>query len=77
MMNIGRLTGFESTVVMVLFSISSATAPEAANIAMNKLVRNSVDNPNSRKSLLSSLRVYIVSDGHIKSKKRAATMITR
>jgi len=62
---------------MVLFSISSATAPEAANIAMNKLVRKSVDNPNSRKSLLSSLSVYIVSDGHIKSKKRAATMITR
>jgi hypothetical protein len=60
---------------MVLFSISSATAPEAENIAMNKLVKKSVDNPNSRKSLLSSVIVYIVRDGLMKNKSRAAIII--
>jgi NAD+--asparagine ADP-ribosyltransferase len=60
---------------MVLFSISLATAPEAENIAMNKLVKNSVDNPISRKNLLSSLIVYIVRDGLIKNKNRAAIII--
>ena len=61
--------------MMVLFSISLATAPEAENIAMNKLVRNNVDKPISRKSLLSSLIVYIAMDGLIKSNSRAAPMI--
>jgi hypothetical protein len=60
---------------MVLFSISSATAPEAENIAMNKLAKNSVDKPISRKSLLSSLIVYIVKDGLMKSRSKAATII--
>jgi hypothetical protein len=74
-MNMGRCTGLLSTVVIVLFSISSATAPEAENIAMNKLAKNSVDNPISRKSLLSSLIVYIVSDGLMKNRNRAAIII--
>jgi hypothetical protein len=73
--NIGRWTGLLRTVVIVLFSSSWATAPEAENIAMNKLVKNSVDNPISRKSLLSSLIVYIVKEGLIKNKNKAATMI--
>jgi len=60
---------------MVLFSSSSATAPDAENIAMNKLLKNSVDNPNSRKSLLSSSIVYIVKDGLIKNKNKAATIM--
>jgi len=42
---------------------------------MNKLVKNSVDNPISRKSLLSSLIVYIVKEGLIKNKNKAARMI--
>jgi hypothetical protein len=75
MMNIGRCTGLLRTVVIVLFSISLATAPEAENIAMNKLVKNNVDKPISRKSLLSSLIVYIVRDGLMKNKNKAATMI--
>ena len=61
---------------MVLFSISSATAPEEEKIAMNKLVKKSVDKPISRRSLLSSLMVYIVSDGLMKNRNRAATIIT-
>ena len=64
------------TVRMVLLSISSATAPEAAKIAMNKLAKNSVDNPNSRKSLLSSLIVYIERDGLTTNKNTAAIMMT-
>ena len=75
-MNMGRCTGLLNTVVIVLFSISSATAPEAENIAMNKLAKNNVDKPISRKSLLSSLIVYIVSDGLMKNKNRAAIIIT-
>ena len=74
-MNIGRWTGLVRTVIIVLFSNSLATAPEAENIEMNKLVKNNVDNPISRKSLLSSLIVYIVKDGLMNSKNRAATMI--
>jgi hypothetical protein len=62
-MNIGRCTGLVTTVMMVLLSISSATAPEAANIEMNKLVRKSVDKPISRKNLVSSSSEYIVSEG--------------
>jgi hypothetical protein len=42
---------------------------------MNKLAKNSVDNPNSRKSLLSSLIVYIVIEGLMKKSSRAAIMI--
>jgi len=42
---------------------------------MNKLVRNNVDSPISRKSLLSSLIVYMAMDGLIKSNNRAAAMI--
>ncbi len=75
MMNIGRCTGLLKTVMMVLFSNSLATAPEAEKIAMNKLVRNSVDRPNSRKSLLSSLIVYMARDGLMKSNSRAAAII--
>jgi len=74
-MNIGRCMGLLMTVIIVLFSISSATAPEAEKIAMNKLVRNNVDKPISRKSLLSSLIVYIVRDGLMKNKSKAATII--
>ena len=61
--------------MIVLFRNSSATAPEAENIAMNKLVRNNVDNPISRKSLLSSSMVYIAMDGLMKNKKSAAKMM--
>ena len=75
MMNIGRCTGLLRTVMMVLSSNSLATAPEAEKIAMNKLVRNSVDRPISRKSLLSSLIVYMARDGLMKSNSRAAAMI--
>jgi len=74
-MNMGRWTGLLSTVVMVLFSISSATAPEAAKIAMNKLERNNVDKPNSRKSLLSSVIVYMVIDGLMNIKSKDAIII--
>jgi hypothetical protein len=74
-MNIGRWTGLLRTVVIVLLSNSCATAPEAEKIAMNKLVKNNVDNPISRKSLLSSLIVYIVRDGLIKNNNNAAIMI--
>jgi hypothetical protein len=74
-MNIGRCTGLLRTVVMVLFSISSATAPEAENIAMNKLTKNNVDKPISRKSLLSSLIVYIVMGGLTINKNRAVNII--
>ena len=42
---------------------------------MNKLVKKSVDNPISRKSLLSSLIVYIVREGLRKNNNKAATMI--
>ena len=49
--------------MMVLFSISSATAPEAEKIVMNKLERKSVERPISRKNLLSSISEYIVMDG--------------
>ena len=38
-------------------------AAEAEKIAVNNPVRNSVDKPNSRSSLLSSSSVYIVSEG--------------
>jgi len=75
-MNIGRWTGLLRTVVMVLFSISLATAPDAEKIAMNKLARKSVDKPTSRRNLLSSLIVYIVRDGLINNKSRAAIIIT-
>jgi hypothetical protein len=61
--------------MIVLFCSSSATAPEAEKIAMNKLVRNNVDSPNSRRSLLSSLIVYIVKDGVTKNNISAATII--
>jgi hypothetical protein len=74
-MNIGRCTGLLRTVVMVLFSISSATAPEAENIAMNKLAKNNVDKPISRKSLLSSLIVYIVMGGLTININRAVKII--
>jgi len=58
-----------------LFSISCATAPDAEKIAMNKLVRNNVDKPISRKSLLSSSIVYIAIDGLMNSNSRAAMII--
>jgi uncharacterized small protein (DUF1192 family) len=74
-MNIGRCTGLLRTVKIVLFSISSATAPEAEKIAMNKLAMKSVDNPNSRNSLLSSLIEYIEIDGLTKNSSRAAMII--
>ena len=72
----GRWTGLVSTVMIVLFSISSATAPEAEKIATNKLVRKSVDSPISRSSLLSSSIVYIASDGLNRNKRSADPMIT-
>ena len=71
----GRWTGLVSTVIIVLFSSSLATAPDAEKIEMNKLVKNSVDNPISRKSLLSSLIVYIAMDGLMKSSSKAAATI--
>jgi hypothetical protein len=42
---------------------------------MNKLAMKSVDKPNSRNSLLSSLIVYIASDGLTKNSSRAAVII--
>jgi len=59
------------------YGAEGATAPEAENIAMNKLVRNSVDKPISRKSLLSSLIVYIVRAGLIKNRNKAAIIIMK
>jgi hypothetical protein len=44
---------------------------------MNKLVKKSVESPISRSSLLSSLIVYMVRDGLIKKRNRAATIIIR
>jgi len=75
-MNIGRCTGLVSTVMTVLFSISTDTAPEAEKIAMNKLVRKSVDRPISRRSLLSSSIVYIDNDGLTRKSNRAIKMMT-
>ena len=64
--------GFVRTVVIVLFRISSATAPDDEKIAMNKLVKNNVDKPISRKSLLSSSMVYIAKDGLMTNRNKAA-----
>ena len=75
-MNIGRWTGLVSTVRIVLFSISTDTAPEAEKIATNKLVRKSVESPISRSSLLSSSMVYIDNDGLTRSSSKAAAMMT-
>ena len=73
--NMGRWTGFVRTVMTVLFRSSSATAPEAEKIAMNKLVRNNVDKPISRRSLLSSSIVYMAIDGLTKNKHNAEKMM--
>ena len=67
--------GLLSTVEIVLDSSSSATAPDAENIAMNKLVKNNVDRPISRNSLLSSSIVYIAIDGLMINNNKAAVMI--
>ena len=75
-MNAGRVTGFERTVVIVFVSISSVTADEAVNIAMNKPVKNSVERPISRSNLMSSSRVYMVIDGLIMNSSSAEAMIT-
>jgi hypothetical protein len=76
MINIGRWTGLLRTVRIVLSSISLATAPEAEKIPMNKLAKNNVDKPISRKSLLSSLIEYIVTEGLRKNRNSAATIRT-
>ena len=74
-MNMGRWTGFVRTVMTVLLRSSSATAPEAEKIAMNKLVRNNVDKPISRRSLLSSSIVYMAMEGLTKNKPNAEKMM--
>jgi len=51
-------------------------AAEAEKTDMNNPAINSVDSPISRKSLLSSSKEYIVSDGLIINKNTAVAMIT-
>ena len=67
--------GLARMVMIVLLSISSVTAPEAENIAMNNPERKSVDNTISLRNLLSSLIEYIVRDGLISMSRRAARII--
>jgi hypothetical protein len=74
-MNTGLWIGLLKTVDIVSVSISSATAPDAEKIAMNKLVRNNVDRPISRKSLLSSSIVYIAMEGLKIKRSRAEKII--
>ena len=75
-MNIGRWTGLVSTVMIVLFSISTDTAPEAEKIATNKLVKKSVESPISRSSLLSSSIVYMASEGLTTNSSSAVAIMT-
>ena len=49
--------------------------PDAEKIATNKLVKNSVDKPISRRNLLSSLMEYIVREGVMRNSSNAAVMI--
>ena len=67
--------GFDKVVKMVFVSISSVIAAEAEKIAMNNPERKSVDRPISLRSLLSSSRLYIVSDGLMTNINTAAVMI--
>ena len=76
MMKTGRGMGFESTVVIVFDSISSVIAPEAEKIAMNKPDKKSVERPISRRSFMSSSRVYIVIEGLRMNKSRAEMTMT-
>jgi hypothetical protein len=73
---VGLPIGFESTVVIVLLSISSVNADVAENIAMNKPDRTSVERPISRSILMSSSIVYMAIEGLKKNKNSEKDMIT-
>ena len=76
MTKVGRLMGLERTVVMVPDSISSVIAPVEAKTAMNKPARKSVDSPNSRRSIISSSSVYMLTAGAKSIKSREKTIMT-
>ena len=76
MTKVGRLMGLESTVVIVPDSISSVMAPVEAKTAMNKPARKSVESPNSRRSIMSSSRVYMLTAGAKSIKSREKMIMT-
>jgi hypothetical protein len=57
-------------------SISSVMAPVEAKTAMNKPARKSVDSPNSRRSIISSSSVYMLTAGAKSIKSREKTIMT-
>lgn len=76
MTKVGRLIGLESTVVMVPDSISSVMAPVEAKTEMNKPARKSVESPNSRRSIMSSSRVYMLTAGARSIRSREKMIMT-